>query len=133
MTQVLYPDHLLYHSADLWLLKTADESEALIGLSHYAQDQLGEIAYVDLPSVGSAISVGTPFGTIESMKTVSDLVSPANGTVIACNPSLAQTPTLVNQDCYQTGWLIKVKLDPAGGDDDLMSSQKYKDHIGHSE
>ena len=133
MTQVTFPDHYLYHARDLWLLKTGDNSEALIGLSHFAQDQLGEIAYVDLPSVGKAINMGTPFGTIESMKTVSDLIAPASGVVIAYNTELSKSPTLVNADCYQTGWLVKVRLDPSCDHSALMSSAQYKELIGHTD
>ncbi|HIE69094.1 MAG TPA: glycine cleavage system protein H, partial [Planctomycetes bacterium] len=108
-----FPDDYLYHPDALWLRKLEAGDEALVGLSHYAQDRLGGIVYVDLPSIGSAIGAGTPFGIIESNKTASDLIAPANGTVIACNADLDADPGLVNTACYEAGWLIRIRIDPA--------------------
>lgn len=124
----LYPDDYAYHPEHLWL-RTADGGEALIGLSHFAQEKLKKIVYVDLPPVGTVIAAGEPFGTIESNKVASDLIAPVSGEVVACNLELGQQPGLVNSDCYNAGWLIRIGMGQDGAAP-LLSAAEYMKRIG---
>ena len=94
-----------------------------VGITHYAQDQLGDVVFVDLPAIGSQVKQFQQFGTIESVKAVSDLYAPVNGEVVEVNGTLADAPETVNSDPYGEGWMIKVKL--AGDAGDLMSAADY--------
>ncbi len=104
-----YPDDRLYHREALWL-KLLENGEALVGVNHHAQKQLGKIMFVDLPRVGASIKRDTPLGTIESSKAVSDMIAPANGKVLEVNPNLRRTPGLVNQDPNGDAWMLRVSL-----------------------
>lgn len=104
-----YPNDCLYHRDALWL-RLGENGEAIVGVSHFAQEQLGQVMYVDLPRVGSGIKAGSPMGTIESRKAVSDLVAPASGKVMAINTGLRGNPDLVNRSPYGEGWLMRIAL-----------------------
>lgn len=104
-----YPDDRLYHREALWL-KPLENGEALVGVNHHAQKQLGKIMFVDLPRVGTSIKRDTPLGTIESSKAVSDLIAPVNGKVLEVNPNLRHAPGLVNQDPNGEAWMLRVSL-----------------------
>lgn len=104
-----YPDDRLYHREALWL-KLLENGEALVGVNHHAQKQLGKIMFVDLPRVGASIKRDTPLGTIESSKAVSDMIAPANGKVLEVNPNLRRAPGLVNQDPNGDAWMLRVSL-----------------------
>lgn len=128
-----YPDDRLYHREALWL-KLLDNGEALIGVSHHAQKQLGKIMFVDLPRAGAGIKRDTPLGTIESNKAVSDLIAPVNGTVLEINANLRRTPDLVNQDPCGEGWMLRVSL--SNQDEDcqrLFSASAYMELMGLTE
>lgn len=99
--------------------------EVKIGVSDYAQDQLGEIVFVELPEVGDKFGKGDEFGTLESVKAVSELYMPVSGEVVAVNEDLADTPELVNKEPYAGGWMIAVKLDNPTEMDELMDSDAY--------
>lgn len=125
-----YPDDRLYHRDALWL-KLLDNDEALIGVNHHAQNQLGKIMFVDLPRVGADIKRDRPLGAIESSKAVSDMIAPANGKVLAINPDLRRTPGLVNLDPYGAAWMLRVSL--ANQQEDclgLFSAAAYMALIG---
>ena len=108
------PDHLLYRESHEWT--RIEGKEAVIGITHYAQEQLGDVTYVDLPAVGTKLAAGKEFGSIESVKAASDLYSPVSGSVIAVNEALEGAPEFVNKSPYDDGWMLRVKLDaaPAG-------------------
>jgi glycine cleavage system H protein len=120
----MYPQELKYDKEHEWV--KVDGDVAVVGLSDFAQDQLGEVVYVDLPSEGAAVSAGDSFGEVESVKSVSDLFSPVTGEVVAVNDSLGDTPEKVNEDPYGAGWLIKVRLSDPGELDKLMSAGDYE-------
>lgn len=118
-----YPSSLKYTKDDEWLKIEGDTG--VVGITDYAQNALGDIVFVELPKVGAEITTGKPFGTVESVKAVSELFAPANGTVTAINEELANAPEKVNQDPYGA-WLIKIKLKDTGEAGKLMSSADYE-------
>ncbi|MCG8638381.1 MAG: glycine cleavage system protein GcvH [Desulfobacterales bacterium] len=100
-----------------------------IGINDYAQDQLGEIVFVELPEEGDTFSREDEFGSVESVKAVSELYIPISGEILAVNPDLEDSPELVNEDCYQGGWLVKVKPDDPSEIDALMDKAAYLDML----
>ena len=118
-----YPSSLKYTKDDEWLKVEGDTG--VVGITDYAQNALGDIVFVELPKVGAEITAGKPFGTVESVKAVSELFAPANGTVTAINEELANAPEKVNQDPYGA-WMIKIKLKDTGEAGKLMSSADYE-------
>ena len=118
-----YPSELKYTKDDEWL-KTDGDTGA-IGITDYAQNALGDIVFVELPKVGAEVTAGKPFGTVESVKAVSELFAPVSGTVTAINEELATAPERVNQDPYGA-WMVKVKLKDQGEAGKLMSSADYE-------
>ena len=105
----MYPDDLLYTSEHEWLRRPGEADGAVrVGITHYAQDALGDIVYVSLPEVGQSIDAGSTCGELESTKSVSDVYAPVTGEVVARNDSLDATPELVNNDPYGGGWLFEV-------------------------
>ena len=123
-----FPDNLKYSSDHEWV--RVEGSEAYIGISDFAQSELGEIVYVDVTSEGETIAKGDIFGSIEAVKTVSDLMMPLGGEVLEVNAQLEDAPELVNKDPYGEGWIIKVALTSEDEVNELMSAQEYKDLIG---
>lgn len=117
------PTDRKYSKEHEWLKIEGDA--ALIGVTDYAQDQLGDVVYVDLPQPASALTQFEKMGEIESVKIVSDLFSPASGKVLEVNARLVEKPELVNSDPYGAGWLLKVKLADAAELDRLLSSEEY--------
>lgn len=105
---------------------------AVVGITHFAQDQLGDVVYVELPKVGDRVESMQSFGVIESVKTASDLFAPVSGTVEAVNDRVETEPQLVNDAPYEGGWLIKVKPDNATDVDNLMTAEQYGDQVGGS-
>ena len=105
---------------------------ALVGITDFAQDQLGDVVYVELPKVGDRVEMMKPFGVIESVKTASDLYAPVSGEVVEVNGTLAEEPQMVNDAPYERGWLIKVKPDDTGQLEQLMTAQQYADTVGQS-
>ena len=109
-----------------------DGEMAVVGITDFAQDQLGDVVYVELPKVGERVEMMKPFGVIESVKTASDLYAPVTGTVVEVNGALTDAPQSVNDAPYEAGWLIKVKPDVAGEIDALMTADQYAEHVGGS-
>jgi len=118
-----HPSDRKYSEEHEWVVVEGDT--ATIGISHFAQDQLGEVVYVDLPSEGDAITAGDTFGEIESVKSVSELYAPVTGEIVAVNDSLSDSPETVNADPHGEGWMIKVKLADASEIDALMAAEDY--------
>jgi len=123
----LYPDDLKYTAEHEWI-RTPGESEGSvrIGITHYAQDALGDIVYVSLPEVGESVEGGSACGELESTKSVSDVYAPVSGEVVARNAVLDATPELVNNDPYGDGWLFEVVPSDPASIDDLMESDAYQ-------
>jgi|HubBroStandDraft_4_1064222.scaffolds.fasta_scaffold149770_2 glycine cleavage system H protein len=117
------PQGLKYSKEHEWV--ATEDSVATIGISDHAQDQLGEIVYIELPAVGDKISKDDPFGVVESVKAVSDIYAPVTGTVIEINEDLPESPETVNEDPYGDGWLIKVKITDMSDLEDLMDAEEY--------
>ncbi|MHB1324394.1 MAG: glycine cleavage system protein GcvH [Coriobacteriia bacterium] len=120
----MYPKELKYDREHEWIRTEGDV--ATMGISHFAQDQLGEVVYVDLPSVGDTITAGDAFGEVESVKSVSELFTPVSGEVVEVNETLADAPESVNEDPYGDGWMIKVRLSDPAEVDDLMDADGYQ-------
>jgi glycine cleavage system H protein len=123
-----FPSNLKYSKEHEWLRVEGDE--AYIGITDFAQGELGDIVYVDIDTVGKEVSREKVFGTVEAVKTVSDLYMPVSGKVLQVNPELEGAPELVNQDPYGKGWMIKIKLSDTGELDSLMDSAAYTALVG---
>tara|TARA_B110000438_G_C15776798_1_gene634411 strand:- start:121 stop:498 length:378 start_codon:yes stop_codon:yes gene_type:complete len=117
------PKKLLYTKEHEWIKNKDDE--VIIGITDFAQSQLGDIIFLELPAVGEKIIEGEPFGEVEAVKTVSELYAPVNGTVIEVNDDLEDSPDKVNQDCYGEGWIIKIRLDQKIIKENLLDYQGY--------
>src|SRR5688572_19489680 len=120
------PEGLLYTKDHEWVKIQGDT--ALVGITDFAQSELGDIVYVDISSVGQDVAAHEIFGTVEAVKTVSDLYMPVAGKVLEVNPALDGNPEKVNEDPYGDGWMIKIQL--SGSTDSLLSAAKYKELIG---
>lgn len=118
------PEDLKYTKEHEWAKVEGDI--AIVGITDFAQEQLSDIVFVELPEVGTQVKQGETFGTVEAVKAVSELYSPVSGEVIEVNPKLADQPELVNQDPYGEGWMIKVKIQDPGELDNLLNAEGYK-------
>lgn len=103
-----------------------EDDTAIIGLSDYAQQQLGDITYVEMPEVGDTFDKGDSFGTVEAVKAASDVFMPISGEVIEINEDLEDSPEMMNEDCYEKGWIIKIKIADKAELEDLMNTEAYK-------
>ncbi|HLA39734.1 MAG TPA: glycine cleavage system protein GcvH [Candidatus Glassbacteria bacterium] len=121
-----FPKDLRYTKEHEWI--SLEENIATIGITDFAQSELGDIVYVELPEVGDPVEALESFGTIEAVKTVSELFSPVSGTVEEVNEALADKPELINQDPYGDGWMIRVKVTEMP-EEELLSAADYKDMI----
>ena len=119
------PEDLKYTAEHEWV-KAGDGGVMRIGITDYAQEQLGDIVYVHLPEVGEAVEAGTAMGELESTKSVSDLFAPVSGTVAARNEALDANPELCNTDPYGEGWILEIKASDASATDGLMSASDYE-------
>jgi len=124
---VTVPSHLRYSKDHEWIL--IDGSRARVGITDYAQDALGDIVFIQLPEVGSLISLHDGLGEIESTKSVNDVYAPVSGTVIAVNESLAATPELLNTDPYESGWICDIEVTGIN-ESELMTPEQYSALIG---
>jgi glycine cleavage system H protein len=123
------PDHLHYTEEHEYV-KSDGDNIVTIGITDYAQGELGDVVYVDLPAVGTELAKMDVFGTIEAVKAVSELFSPLAGDVTEVNAALEGDPSLVNQSPYEDGWMIKLHVKDAGAIDQLLSAADYAQHIG---
>ena len=124
------PTDLRYTAEHEYVKQTVDAAIVQVGITDYAQGELGDVVYVDLPKVGAALQRGAAFGTIEAVKAVSELYAPASGTVTEVNQALEGDPALVNRDPYGAGWMIKLRVKSPPELDALLSSDAYKKKIG---
>jgi len=121
-------DDLKYSEEHEWV--RVEGEIAIVGITDYAQSELTDIVYVDLPEVGTRVKQMNPFGTIEAVKTVSDLYSPISGEVVEVNEKLKDDPGLVNRDPYGEGWMIKIRIEDPQELNSLLSPEEYKKKIG---
>jgi glycine cleavage system H protein len=124
------PDDRRYTAEHEWIKPEGDSY--LVGITSFAQDQLGDIVYVELPKVGDRVEAGKAFGVIESVKTASDLYAPVSGEVIEVNSSLVEQPQAVNDDPYSAGWMIRIRADDPAQLDSLLSAEQYADETGEA-
>lgn len=122
-----YPKGLRYSREHEWVMVEGDDT-GVIGISDFAQNELGDVVYVEAPELGEKISKDDPFGAVESVKAVSDLYAPVSGTVVEVNDALPETPELINEDPYGEGWIIKVSLSDVEELDDLMNAEEYEEY-----
>ena len=123
-----FPGDLRYTKDHEWI--KPEGGTATIGITDFAQRELGDIVYVEVETIGKHIDAGAVFGTVEAVKTVSDLYLPVSGTITELNPKLANAPELVNNDPYGDGWMIKMKIDNPSDIDALMESKTYEEMVG---
>lgn len=123
-----FPGDLKYSKEHEWVRLEGDV--AVIGITEFAQDELGDIVYVEQPKVGDAVKQNEQFGVVESVKTVSDLYSPVSGEVVEINEDVTGSPENINKDPYGTGWIIKVKTSDTTELDSLLTAEAYKEMIG---
>ena len=122
-----YPDGLRYHAEHDWALVEGDE--ATLGITWFAQDSLGELVHYEAPEAGSRVTKDESYGEVESVKAVSDVISPLSGVVLEVNAKVVDEPETVNDDPYGEGWLIRIRLSNAPEVDALMNADAYRAHV----
>jgi glycine cleavage system H protein len=127
VAEASYPDDLKYHTEHDWA--RVDGDTATLGITWYAQDQLGEVVFFDPPEVGTTIAKDSPYAEVESVKTVSDVIAPVSGEIVEVNEALKDSPEQINEDSYGEGWLVKVKLSDPGELDDLLDAESYRNSL----
>jgi glycine cleavage system H protein len=131
MAEANYPADLLYHPEHDWArIDPADPNIAVLGITWYAQDALGEVVFFDPPAVGTTLVKDAPYAEVESVKAVSDVVAPLSGEIVEVNDSLADSPQMINEDPYGEGWLVKVRLTDPSERDVLMDAEAYTAGLG---
>ncbi|MGC1207903.1 MAG: glycine cleavage system protein GcvH [Ornithinimicrobium sp.] len=128
MSELDYPDNVLYSTDHEWV-RERGEGVVRVGITSYAQDALGDVVYVSLPTVGDTLAKGEAVGEVESTKSVSDLYAPLSGEITAVNEALDQTPEIINTDPYQEGWMYEMKIADESALGDLMDVEAYKEHV----
>ena len=129
MSQTQIPEHLIYSESHEWLQLESDI--ATIGITDFAQTELGDIVFAELPEVGEHLERGETFGTLEAVKTVADLIAPVSGEVLEVNDSLAEEAEQINEDPYSGGWLLKIRIADSADLENLLSAQDYADLIAN--
>ena len=129
----MVPEGLRYTAEHEWITASeADSSVVRVGITDYAQDQLGDVVYVQLPTVGATVSSGESVAEVESTKSVSEIYAPLDGEVIAVNDSLSETPELINSDPYGSGWMMELRLPDARALEDLLDAAAYQELVDGS-
>ena len=123
MAEASYPDDLLYHADHDWA--RIDGDAATFGITWFAQDALGEVVFFDPPDVGSTVTAGEFYAEVESVKAVSDVIAPLSGEIIEVNTALADTPEAINEDPYEAGWMVKIKLSDPSEAEGLLDRDTY--------
>lgn len=126
------PEGLRYTAEHEYVRDTDVENEVIIGITDYAQGELGDVVYVELPAPGDQFTHMEPFGTVEAVKTVSELFCPIAGEIVAVNDTLEADPALVNSDPYGEGWMIRLRLEPGVPLDELLSADQYSELINEA-
>ena len=123
----MYPEDYLYSKDHEWI--SVQENAGTIGITDYAQHELGDVVYVDLPEVGDTFEAGEPFGSVESVKAVSEVFCPIAGEVIEVNSKLEETPELINQSPHQNAWMVKIRIANPGDLKELLSAEEYEEYL----
>ncbi|SRR5581483_9391224 len=121
-----YPEHLRYHPAHDWA--RVEDGEAVLGITWFAQDSLGELVHFEAPAVGASLTKDEPYGEVESVKAVSDVVAPLSGEVLEVNERAVEEPEIVNEDPYGEGWLVRIRLSAPEEVETLMDAAAYRAH-----
>jgi len=121
------PQELRYTREDEWV--RLEGERVVLGVTDYAQQQLGDVVFVELPALGANLERGEPFGVVESVKAVADLFGPVSGRVVEVNTTLSDQPELVNQDCYGDGWMLVLEPDDPAEIEDLLAASDYRQHV----
>jgi glycine cleavage system H protein len=127
----VYPENLKYSQDHEWV-KSEPGNKAKVGISYFAQKELGDVVFVELPEIGAKVNVGDSFAVVESVKAVSDVYSPVSGVIVAVNQALADAPELINEDSYEKGWIAVIEMSNAADLDQLMNVAAYKASIGEA-
>jgi glycine cleavage system H protein len=122
-----YPADLKYTKDHEWARVTGNR--ATVGITQFAQEQLGDVVYLELPKIGDAVKKGEPFGVVESTKAVSELFAPISGKVVRVNDRLNESPEAINHDPYEEGWMIQIELSSAKDVEGLMNAVEYEKHV----
>ncbi len=131
MAQASYPEDLLYHPEHDWArIDSADPEHAVLGITWYAQDALGEVVFFDPPAVGAALTKDAPYAEVESVKAVSDVVAPLSGEIVEVNAGLSENPARINEDPYGEGWLVRVRLSDQSERSALLDAAAYRAMLG---
>jgi glycine cleavage system H protein len=131
MADASYPDDLLYHPEHDWARIDPDSpEEAMLGITWFAQDALGEVVFFEAPALGTTLVQGAPYAEVESVKAVSDVVAPLSGEVVAVNEALTDSPQAINEDPYGEGWLVRIALSDSSERDGLMNAEAYTATLG---
>ena len=125
-----FPDNLYYSKDHEWLRVEDDGSTAVIGITDFAQGELGDIVFVELEDVDESISKDNSFGSVEAVKTVSELFMPVSGTILEHNEAIGDNPELINNSPYEDGWIVKIKMDDPSEIEDLMKAAAYGEMVG---
>jgi glycine cleavage system H protein len=127
MAQASYPSDLLYHPEHDWARIAEDDPEhAVLGITWYAQDALGEVVFFDPPPVGTTLAKDASYAEVESVKAVSDVVAPLSGEIVEVNQALSENPAMINEDPYGEGWLVKVRVSDPSERDALLDAAAYR-------
>jgi glycine cleavage system H protein len=129
MAEASYPPDLLYHPEHDWARIDDGAGEAVLGITWFAQDSLGEVVFFEAPAVGTSLSKDAPYAEVESVKAVSDVIAPLSGEIVAVNESLSQNPALINEDPYGEGWLVRVRLADPSERDSLLDAAAYSSSL----
>ncbi len=122
-----YPDDLRYHREHDWARVEGDE--AVLGITWFAQDSLGELVHFEAPETGATVTKDGSYGEVESVKAVSDVISPLSGEILEVNPGVIDAPEVVNEDPYGAGWLIRIRMSDASELDSLLDAAAYRAHV----
>jgi glycine cleavage system H protein len=128
LAEASYPSDLVYHEEHDWA--RVDGDVATFGITWYAQDQLGEVVFFDPPEVGKTVRKGEPYAEVESVKAVSDVIAPLSGEIVEVNEALTSAPEAINDDPYQSGWMVRVRLSDPSEVDSLMDAAAYQESLG---
>ncbi len=123
MSKTKIPNHLVYSESHEWILQDSDI--ATIGITDFAQTELGDIVFVELPEIGEHLEMGEAFGTVEAVKTVADLLAPISGEVLEINETLEESAEQINKDSYEAGWMLKIHIDDPDNFQHLLSPNEY--------
>jgi glycine cleavage system H protein len=127
LAEASYPSDLKYYEEHDWA--RIDGDVATFGITWYAQDQLGEVVYFDLPEVGKAVRKGDPYAEVESVKAVSDVIAPLSGEIVEVNEALTSSPEAINDDPYESGWMVRIRMSDPSEVDTLMDAAAYEESL----